>query len=164
MICTPTGNRRINRSRIFFIFIVLAISSIITYRLPIDLIISKDILSIAITVFPVLFGFSITIIAIAGGLDGVLMGLSWKRLAMYKRTFENKMLRQAMLGIGYLSCLVLAVFLKITPVEAACYVYFGKAFIFMSVLAVSCSFSMPFLLYTLHSEKYAQLMQEKGAP
>lgn len=110
MICMPTGNKRINRSRIFFIFVMLAISSIITYLLPIDLIISKDILSIAIAVFPVLFGFSITIIAIAGGLDGVLMGLSWERLAMYKRTFENKMLRQAMLGIGYLSCLVLAVF------------------------------------------------------
>ena len=147
MICMPTGNKRINRSRIFFIFVMLAISSIITYLLPIDLIISKDILSIAIAVFPVLFGFSITIIAIAGGLDGVLMGLSWERLA-----------------IGYLSCLVLAVFLKITPVEATCYVYFGKAFIFMSVLVLSCSFSMPFLLYTLHSEKYAQLMQEKGAP
>lgn len=62
-------------------------------------------------VYSVLFGLSITSIIVVGCLDNVLIGLSWRQLALYRAAFENQMLRQAMLGCLCLAVITLALVL-----------------------------------------------------
>ncbi|WP_297160270.1 hypothetical protein [Desulfovibrio piger] len=156
-----------DKTRLLLLGIALAIGAIGAFFFPIDRLVVENqynIFAVAISVYPVLFGFSITIIAIVGGLDSVLTGLSWQRLAVYRATFENKMLRQALLGVIYLAVLALALILQILPKDGEFYFWGGKLFIFLAIVSLLCSFAMPFILHDLHTAKYEQLMLEKGAP
>lgn len=143
---------------------VLFFSGTVMCFFPVDCLVKYDLFSKAISIFPVLFGFSITVIAIISSLDSVLTSLSWERLAEYKSTFESKILRQVILGVSYLAVLFLALLLQVLPEDWTLFFIAGKVFIFLSITSLLCSFAMPVLLYNLHMEKYQQVMIEKGSP
>lgn len=154
--------------RLLLLGIVLVAGVAGAFFFPIENLSKSDdgynIFTIAVSIFPVLFGFSITIIAIVGTLDGTLSSFSWESLSIYQGTFKNKMFRQATLGLAYLLTLILSLCLPQLPKDSIIYFWGGKIFVFLSVTSLLCSFSMPVILYKLLTEKYEQLMREKGAP
>lgn len=121
-------------------------------------------LSDAIGVYSVLFVLAITGIIVVGWLDNVLIGLSWKQLALYRAAFENQMLRQVMLGCLCLTVITLGLVLQVVPKDGSIYFWGGKLFVFLAIISLLCSFATPFSLRRLYIEKYDCLMLEKGAP
>ena len=117
--------------------------------------------SITCSVFPVLFGFSITVMTIAGGMDTTATFLSWERLQIYQDTFEGKLIRQCLLGVSCFITIIFSVILHITPQDLQAFYWLSKIFVFFGSFSLLIALTIPFSLFMLYSEKYDQIIDEK---
>lgn len=153
--------------RLILLAIALLLGILGAALFPVDCLVVKDrynLFSVIFSVYPVLLGFSVIVIAIVGSLDNALMTLSWQRLAIYHQTYKDKMLRQALLCYVYLLVLLLALFVQTLPDNSLAYYLGCKVMVFLGIVSLCCTLSTPFVLYTLHAEKYELLVLQKGAP
>lgn len=120
--------------------------------------------NVAATVFSILFGFSMTVIAVIGALDSVLSRYSWQILQRYQKTFGAKVLRQCLLCLTYFCVTLLALVIVALVPDTCLHRVLSRGFIFLVTLAFLLSFAMPFSLYGLYMERFRLLMVQKGAP
>ena len=116
--------------------------------------------SIACSVFPVLFGFSVTAMTIAGAMDSTITILSWESLQMYQRTFEAKLLRQCLLGLACFASIVLGALLHVTPFSSPAFFWLSRGFAFCGAFTLVVALTIPLALFSLYSEKYACIVEE----
>jgi len=150
--------------RLVYAFLCISISMIIAYYTIIKPDQLEKVANIAAAVFSILFGFSMTIIAVVGGLDTVLGSFSWESLQRYKDTFSAKIFRQSLLCLMYFISIISALLVVVIDPATICYRFMSKLFVFMVSFSFFCSLSMPFSLHRLYCERYEFLMKDKGAP
>lgn len=150
--------------RLLFALLCFVASGVVTYVVPYDATRMDGLANIATTAFSILFGFSLTIIAVVGGLDSVLASFSWESLQRYKATFCAKILRQCALCLSYFVALLLALALTALEQRSCAHIVVARLFVFIACFSLLASFSMPFALCGLYSERYELLMEGKGAP
>ena len=128
--------------------------------------IDDDFLKVIISVYPVLFGFCITIIGISGSLDAAFTSVSWETLELYQTTFQAKIMRLALLASIYGVIILISIILlcKACTYNLIILHFLEKALVFLGVLSLFYTFFMPFWLYSLYCERYKVLILSKGAP
>lgn len=141
-----------------------AISVVVAHVAPYNAERLNSTANIAATVFSLLFGFSMTIVAVVGGLDSVLSKYSWEVLQRYKDTFGAKILRQCFLCLLYFVATLLSLVLVILAPNECAHKIVSRLFLFAVSFSFLLSFTMPFSLYGLYIERYTLLMKQKGAP
>ncbi len=156
-----------NESSLFIVLYTAfsaVLSLVIAYFTPVFICQLNDILDLAIEVFAIFSGFSLTLLGIIGSLDSVLSSFSWKQLQNYKSTFEAQIIRQAMICTLYSVVLCLAFVLTALDSYNPIYLWVSRVFVFLSCFSLLASVSIPFTLYDLHRQRYEYMMKEKGAP
>lgn len=159
--------RPMDKKRLALLVVALVLGIVGAALFPVDRLVVDDkynIFSVIISIYPVLFGFSITTITLVGSLDNVLAELPMESLATYQDTYENKMLRQVLLGCIYVIVLLLALIVQVLPDGSMIYFIGCKIMIFLGVVSLLCALTTPFVLYELHAQKYELLLLKKGAP
>jgi len=150
--------------RIAYAFACIFISAAVVYCVPVKPDQLEKVANIAAAVFSILFGFSMTIIAVVGGLDTVLGSFSWESLQRYRDTFSAKIFRQSLLCLMYFVSIISALLVVMIDPSMGYYKVVSRFFIFMVSFSFFCSLSMPFSLHRLYCERYEFLMKDKGAP
>lgn len=158
------GRTKFAWGRLAYAFVCILISMVVVYYVPVKPDQLERVANIAAAVFSILFGFSMTIIAVVGGLDTVLGSFSWESLQRYRDTFSAKIFRQSLLCLMYFISIISALLVVMIDPSTACYKVVSRFFIFMVSFSFFCSLSMPFSLHRLYCERYEFLMKDKGAP
>lgn len=147
-----------------YLFVILGLSAAAAYSTPLFISRLGSVLDLAIEVFAIFAGFSLTLLGIIGSLDSVLASFTWKQLQNYKATFRAKIIRQALICMLYSIVLCLAFVLAAIGPSAPGYMCISKIFVFLSSFSLLASVTIPFTLYDLHCQRYEFMMKNKGAP
>ncbi len=158
------GRIRFAWGRILYVFLCILISAAAAYWTPVKPDQLEKMANIAAAVFSILFGFSMTIIAVVGGLDTVLGSFSWESLQRYRDTFSAKIFRQSLLCLMYFVSIIASLLVVVIDPLTIYYKVVSRVFIFMVSFSFFCSLTMPFSLHNLYCERYEFLMKDKGAP
>lgn len=153
------------RTALFFCFIL--VSAVCSWFCPANKAADKDVLTIILTVFPVLTGFSFTVIAIAGCLDATMANMNLNSLYLYKSTFEAKLIRLVTLAVLQTAVIVVAIVLRLdlVPQQTRAFDCLARMMFFLGTMAMLVSFLLPAWLRSLYVERYdALLNQKKNAP
>lgn len=150
--------------RILYFILCTMISAITAYYTPTKPEQLEKMANIAAAIFSILFGFSMTIIAVVGGLDTILGSFSWESLQKYRDTFSSKILRQSLLCLTYFVSIIASLLVITIEPCSIYYKFLSYFFVFMVSFSFFCSLPMPFSLHRLYCERYEFLMKDKGAP
>jgi uncharacterized membrane protein YidH (DUF202 family) len=157
-------NERFTPIYLIAVGIVLLLSTAVAWATPFFIQQLDEILKIAIKIFPIFIGFSVSMIALIGSLDATVGSFSWEQVQAYQDTFESKMRRQAAICLCYALALGLALILVALGKSHVVYNWIARVFVFASSFSLLISFTIPISLYKLHCEKYELLLESKGAP
>lgn len=142
----------------------LLLSAAVTWATPFFIQQLNEIIAIAIKIFPIFIGFSVSMIALVGSLDSTVASFSWEQIQTYQDTFESKMRRPLYICLCYALALGLALILVALGGEHKAYPWVARGFVFVSSFSLIVSFAIPVSIYKLHCEKYELLLETKGAP
>lgn len=117
----------------------------------------KDFVILALMSFSILFGFSLTLMGIVGGIGPELAVFDKETLRAYEPTFKAKLLRQCVICVFYFLSILLALVLMIIPASNDTYIFLARIFMSSATFSVLLSFSMPYSLYQLYTERYQYL-------
>lgn len=150
--------------RLVLLAIALLLGVLGAALFPVDCLVVKDrynLFSAIFAIYPVLFVFSLVIVALLGSLYDVLTKFSWQRLVYRHEAYEHRILWQALLGLSYIVVLILALFLQVVPNDSVIYLLGGKLLVFLVIVSLLCSIPTPAVLYKHYMEKYDLMVQAK---
>ncbi|NDV20938.1 hypothetical protein GO013_16120 [Pseudodesulfovibrio sp. JC047] len=157
-------NERFTPIYLIAVGVALLLSAAVAWAIPFFIQQLDEILRVAIKIFPIFIGFSVSMIALVGSLDSTVASFSWEQVQAYQDTFESKMRRQAAICLCYALALGLALILVALGKAHVGYNWLARGFVFVSSFSLLISFTIPISLYKLHCEKYELLLESKGAP
>lgn len=156
-----TSDKKIDLILVIYLLIILVASGLFAYFLPFP---DKDLfyrlLTLLVPLLAILFGFSLTIISIIGGIDQNLHQHSWSSLVNYERTFKKKIFWQSILCLFYLLAIIISLFaVALEPLDAL-YCLLMRGAYFLLSLSILASLCLPISLYRLYKERYALMKEE----
>lgn len=151
--------------RIAILFLTIFVGIFISIFVPVKTLIDTNFLIIILTIFPVLFGFCLTIITVCGNLDAAMSVIKWEDLALYQAAFKNRLIRLMALAILYAFVILLGLILRLNFFASSCLAHtlLARSMLACSLIALFYSFFMPYWLYTIYCERYEILSKSKGA-
>jgi len=108
-------------ARILYVSLCVLVSAAAAYCTPVEPDQLEKMANIAAAVFSILFGFSMTIIAVVGGLDTVLGSFSWESLQRYRDTFSAKIFRQSLLCLMYFVSIIASLLVVVIDTSTVYY-------------------------------------------
>lgn len=140
-----------------------AIALLISYSLPSTAIKSTELSNTLITIFSVFAGFMIALMAVTSHFHE---SKNWKEIAVSREVIEARLFRQQLLFYGYLSTLALIVaaiileYYSLWGYSDIISEYVRRIYIFIGMLSLLLSFSLPASLRKAHEKSVTERMKE----
>ena len=104
------------------------------------------------------------VVAISGQLYDILAGFAGDELEAYCENYKKRLMPRTLFPQLMLVVLVLSIVLQLLPTDGFLFFAIGKLFIFLTIVALCHSFSLPLMVCEVCVSKYELLMLKKGVP